>query len=705
MKRKYYVFFFTCFLSFLGLRLAEAQQNWLEIVSGYEQPGWFNSHRVHIHTRNAQYWNPDTELFSEYGEMVSPLGVEVYTRHVKTREELYFQSSVGSWEPQANTRNVIQEAINNAHENGCRMIAYYTHYTDGYFRENYPKWQCRDVNGKTIEQIGRGFFLCMNTPFSDSVLVRLLEVAAMGADGIYFDGKHMPSNGCWCDFCKAKFKKQTGLDAPTKVDGSQLYKDYQTFNNNSINETFFKWRQALLEKHPEVVMVVGSNLVPRFSARHLNTGLLRVAGAHKTEWNVGVLLIKKGIIPSGIALPNLEVFRGLDYTFDRDIGDGRPAHVWIPGMSFVPANHIKAAAAGQITFGNIANIDMKESFTPDEDFIDAIVLGKKVSPVMHDSKPLRWVLIHYNEKSQEKYLPNETNSWKNNLYPMYGAYYTAHQLKLPVGFITDSQMEKGMFQNAKVLFLPDPNTISSEMQAKINEFKNAGGIVISQSANWNWYLGGTNFNNAKNELASIFKSISNQPLMESEGGSGFYHAQYYQKQDADTLKYIAAYSNRLNWIVSESTKERADIELAHSNQPVDVSGVKLKIRKTEIPLQIREAVSDQLLSYSIEKDQLVIDVPAFQFNALIEIAYLSTTSVNASNREKPRVIYPNPVKDKLRIDLYKWSHYRIYTVDGKKILEGDVSNGVINVKTLGKGIYILKIDSDKSIYTRKFIKQ
>jgi len=242
---------------------------WLEEVTGYKQPAWFNSHRVHIHTRNAQYWKPDTELYSQYGEMVSPLGVEVFTRHVKTREDpVYWITSVGAWDDLANTRNVVQEAIDNAHDNGCKMIAYYTHYTDSYFKEKYPDWQCLDVDGETIYHTGRGTHLCFNTPYADSVLVRLLEVAEMGADGIYFDGKHMPSDGCWCPACKARFKDLTGLNAPLAIDASQLYKDYQKFNNNSIREAFLKWRRGLLAEYPDLVMVVGSNILPRFTARH-----------------------------------------------------------------------------------------------------------------------------------------------------------------------------------------------------------------------------------------------------------------------------------------------------------------------------------------------------------------------------------------------------------------------------------------------------
>uniref|UniRef100_UPI0032171744 alpha-amylase family protein n=1 Tax=uncultured Draconibacterium sp. TaxID=1573823 RepID=UPI0032171744 len=592
----------------------------------YEQPYWFNSQRVQIHSRVSQYYNhPDHPIYSNWGRgVVSVVGANTFTRHIKTDDSLiHWESAWGKWTKLANSRNIIQEAVAEAHNNNCRIIGYYNHYTDGYLRDNYPEYKCKDVNGNDVIKKGRGTMLCFNSPFIDSVAVRLVEFARMGGDGIYFDEVHMPREGCWCDDCKRKFKAQTGKDAPSAIDvNSQLYKDYQNFNNQSVIEGFRKWKEELEAENPGLVMIIGSNTLPKLINRHLNTDLFRFAHAHKTEPEIPMRTLK--LVPKGIAKPDHAVWRGLSYNFSRDIADGRPAHYWIPGMSFVPDNHIKAFSAGIISFGNIANLDMKENLAPDMDFVPAVKYGNTVSPALTGTKPLRWLLIHFNEKALEKHLGTSPAGWSNFLSAFYGAYYGAQEQHIPVGIITDSQIKQGFFQDAKVLFLPNAETISSELKIKIEEFRKAGGTVISEIPGWDWHLGGAHFESAKKSFKALLDSVSGCPLMQSKGGSSFYYANYFVKKEADTIKYLASYSNSLEWIVVGAKNQTEGRQMAaKSKQPAPVSEIILSVRKGDKPLSVKDVVTGINIPYKILEGVLVVDVPVFQDAALIELTYKS----------------------------------------------------------------------------------
>jgi hypothetical protein len=432
--------------------------------------------------------------------------------------------------------------------------------------------------------------------------------------------------------------------------------------------------------------------------------LQRIAGAHKTEWDLGVRRLIKGIVPDGVQIPDIEVFRGMNYTFIRDVGDGRPAHVWIPGMSYVPPDHIEAAAAGQIVFGNIANLDMGETYTPDEDFIPALELGQKVTQVMQKSRPVRWMLIHYNEAAQEHYLPDVSKAWKHNIYPMYGAYDVAQSLKLPVGFITDSQLLQGMFQDAAVLFLPNAEFLAPGLQSRINEFEANGGIVISQEPDWNWYLDGSSYEEAFYSLTDKLQNISTPPSIHSEGGNTFYHAKYYYKMTEDTSQIIAAYSNDLGWIVSNSDEALAQEELAASIPPENVKDITLMIKDLPLPLSVKEVVSGQELNFSFNENTLIIQVPEFQFNAIVEISYVAedTTEVRQNIFSKPlkNFFFDDRNKRVVLTDPGYYDSYHIYTAMGQETSSGKIPGNYIDMNSLATGVYFLILTNNENKQVR-----
>ncbi|SHM14819.1 DUF5074 domain-containing protein [Chryseobacterium polytrichastri] len=84
----------------------------------------------------------------------------------------------------------------------------------------------------------------------------------------------------------------------------------------------------------------------------------------------------------------------------------------------------------------------------------------------------------------------------------------------------------------------------------------------------------------------------------------------------------------------------------------------------------------------------------------------STTSTLATAEVKKIElgIYPNPTSDVLNIKTQeKIVSAVIFDLSGKMI-NAPINNGQINVSTLTKGMYILKVVTDKAVYQQKFIK-
>jgi len=70
-------------------------------------------------------------------------------------------------------------------------------------------------------------------------------------------------------------------------------------------------------------------------------------------------------------------------------------------------------------------------------------------------------------------------------------------------------------------------------------------------------------------------------------------------------------------------------------------------------------------------------------------------------------IYPNPVRDELRIDGGELRIYKVEILDfsGKTLLSQKYNLSQIKVKDLPQGIYFLKLKTDKGTVTEKFIKE
>jgi surface protein len=82
-------------------------------------------------------------------------------------------------------------------------------------------------------------------------------------------------------------------------------------------------------------------------------------------------------------------------------------------------------------------------------------------------------------------------------------------------------------------------------------------------------------------------------------------------------------------------------------------------------------------------------------------------STSVSNNPKQVLqVFPNPASNKIAIQSNTiYNHYCIFNLYGQEILEGDLQNNEINISELSKGLFILRLASDKEYVQVKFIKE
>lgn len=640
---------------------------WLAEADAYELPAWFDDIRVCAHTRLS--WAMRTRLpdtFAHAGRLFASIGFKEMSRHIKGGSEpAWWPSSVGAVQTEARTRNFAKEIIDEAHANGCRIIVYSRHMEDAHLAGAHPEWRAYDEKGPKSSR--RGEQMCLNSPYADFMETRLMELARLGADGFFFDEVHLPKPVCYCQNCRAGFEQATGLKYPTAdVPADPLFQKAIEYRNTRLEHVFRRWRAAIHGVNPECVLLIGSNTYPAMHDRHTTHRLWRVADVMKSEFNLAARVGQNRVFTAdkSLAPPEVDARIALGYTLDRDACDGRPPHVWAHGIP--DATQMMFATAGMIAHGQVANLDHDEATIPDpKRFGPAVALANRVAPGFAGARPLRWAAVHFSEYARDHYAPDESAMWKRVLYPVYGAFTTLLRRHLPVGIVTDSQLEQGRLDGYRILFLPAPQHLTPAMRAAIEGFRVRGGLVIEQQPTWAWHRPGDGMSQSGAALLAALGSARTSAPVEASGGTEKMHLVPFLSRDRKRV--TIALANDFSWVRTgrpedggakapksakaakaektrpspkdERTAKRGQAgKAAPADRPASAEGedeptiaggvsapplpcrnVRVVLRLGSAPLRVQELVTGRALEFRQTADGFAVDVPDFECMSVLVV--------------------------------------------------------------------------------------
>ena len=98
---------------------------------------------------------------------------------------------------------------------------------------------------------------------------------------------------------------------------------------------------------------------------------------------------------------------------------------------------------------------------------------------------------------------------------------------------------------------------------------------------------------------------------------------------------------------------------------------------------------------------------SFQYGLYLDVKFSADLTVGVeTNSETDFKIYPDPVQNELNVQTDQTDlTYEIYSMDGKLVLPQDQLTNSIDVSSLTKGYYLLKLTSKDGVVTEKFLKQ
>jgi hypothetical protein len=630
-------------------------------VIGVTEPGaglptWFTTNRVHGHTRlRLGPWHDQAE-FTEAGAGFKALGAAVFTRHVKSGDEdPWWPTALPLWDdgrPWSDRdreidgvlvergRSIAKEVIDEAHAQGLHVIAYVWHMAEARLAARHPDWICRRPSrdgtpGPPI--VGkRGVHLDITGPYREVVLTRLLELADMGVDGLKFDERHLPPEGCWGSALETAWVAETGQPAPTDIDDADpRYRRFIDFKARRIEETFAYWRDTVKATHPHVVFLTSTTTLPALTDREMTTRLASIADSAKNEYRLAVrdALNKRVFIDNpDLAVPAEHLRQALGWTVLRDSSDGRPPHIWVSGVPNI--HHARAAAASVITFGGVANMDVQERTllgraqpsdgkTPLDALQAAFALGARVSPHIAGTRPLRWAAVHFSERNRNARRADYRGAWQQVLWPLIGAYKVLTELGLPVGVVNDHQLADGELDGYGLLVLPNAGELTTSQRQAVAAFEAGGGTIIENKPAWGWSDPNTTESAARALRATIQPHTATAPLVVTGGPAGRYAVAY-----MDRRRLVVAVTNDFSWVQITS----ADNPVPVVNAPAPpAAGVRVAWRaRHDLPhprptagdpfrLRAFDAVSDTALPIHRSGDNYSVFLPPFHFMALVVV--------------------------------------------------------------------------------------
>ena len=373
---------------------------------------------------------------------------------------------------------------------------------------------------------------------------------------------------------------------------------------------FRRYRKDIHERNPECVILIGSNTWPTMADRHMTNRLFRIADSMKTEFTLPIRMGGRILQPGAGSTPfDPEVKVALGYTLARDACDGRPAHIWTHNLQ--DETSALYAAAGVMTHGCIANIDVREDTIPNMTYKPAFELGNRVSPYFRRTRPLRWAAIHYSEFAKDRYELNGPECWRRVLFPVYGAYLTLFRAHLPVGVITDSQLEEGLLDGYRVLFLPAPEHLTDRMRRVVDNFEAAGGLVIRQREEWAWHDPAGLDAAVAGMMAALGDEVARAPVQAS-GGPPDMHVDSFVSPDGKRL--TVSLSNEFTWLhTGRNPPAPEDLP----KPPPDCEGVSVAIRGRGVPVRVFDAVTGDELQFRRIDGGVRVRIPTFGWMAVV----------------------------------------------------------------------------------------
>jgi len=425
---------------------------------------------------------PTAKYVASLVEGLKLSGVEaIWHSAVDPRARPLFPSRVfPDCHPEANFE-AFRYLLDSVHDLGISVLSWYPlNHCDGVLI-THPEWQMQfyDIEGTDQNPEWNKHYVCINSPYGKLLPEFAAEVVRdVGFDGIWFDGSTFSNHntgpwslpGCKCDFCRERFKNDTGLPLPEKIDyDDRTFKEWVLWRYDVLMGI---WKACL-----DAVLAVKKDGVVCFNnyrrGRNNPSGWNRAIPMRGLGWNCIMASELDGFPHQADFQMKMQRAYGCSYSPETWWALCDHFRLWVPDHDPLPAiqAHLGAmAAGGSCSMG--MGVDVK-LFSPVLRAIEDQA-GPRVE--FNGGREMEYAAIWCSQRYQDfGCRDNPTLAWDQ----WHGANEICRHSHLQTAVVFDDHIESGDIDRYPVLLVGETRCISRVQADALRRYVESGGVLVA----------------------------------------------------------------------------------------------------------------------------------------------------------------------------------------------------------------------------------
>jgi hypothetical protein len=344
----------------------------------------------------------------------------------------------------------------------------------------HPDWRMRflDFPGTPNPEAAK-LYACYNSPYRQALYAFSKEIVKeLGFDGIWFDGSTFSSHAthpmfqpaCCCDYCHERFRRDTGLEIPTKVDfDSRTFRLFLGWRYDVLMEVWRGVVDAVREANP-LATVAFNNY------RRRNSDL-------QLSWNTAIPLRRLDL--DAVMSCELDGFYGqadIQIKIGRAMGGRKGLETWLAGTDYYawvpdvdPLNHVQAGLAC-ISAGGMLYVGFGDKASYKKELFQNLQKAFAPRAPYIGGEPVPYVANLVSQQSMDFQGQNDPSDFWDAAHGVNELLQHAHLLS---EVVFDDHIDRGDIQKFPVLIVGNAVCLSTAQAKKLTQYVEQGGVLIA----------------------------------------------------------------------------------------------------------------------------------------------------------------------------------------------------------------------------------
>lgn len=371
---------------------------------------------------------------------------------------------------------------------GVKILAVYPPCLQGEVYADHPSWRRIPTNTTQIPEIDlkqfpHGGMLCLLGPYGDFFIEVLAEiqtkfpdVAAYSFDGLHYGGV------CYCEHCRANFRKDTGKEIPNTDMNNPEFRRYQHWADRKMEDVVRRAQDRLKKINPDVALVTWTTNAGRFGhfmsiPRNMPSRMNLLLDAPDQEFWLDETNRGNSIVP---AFANAYIWASTNHrvAFSEPylMTHGNPY-----GNDSFPASEILRRMLLAATHGAMPSIAVGQSQRLQQGVYDAMDEIQRRKSWLTHKKPEPWAAIVMSDNTRNFYGRSAGHVEERYMANVLGMFRMATEEHLQATVINDWNLNEADLARYSVLIMPNTACLDDSQARAVRDFvKRGGGLVATQ---------------------------------------------------------------------------------------------------------------------------------------------------------------------------------------------------------------------------------